>query len=266
VILTSGILALLSPAAVASGPDLPREAFVTPLPWLLPESSLQGIARARLSLQEPEPFGGEDPGRVERTRSSLLLEIAGGLGDRVEGSARVGAQVTGGREGSGGAVATDLRLRLGYAFLKQASHSGALAAWLQAKVPTAPDKGGAGSDETDIGAGLSAGLRGKRFAFFGHAGLELLGNPLRNGAQDDVAVYGTGLWWPVRKAWSLTVEAEGHAFSRFGNSGARLRIGGRLGGQDRNGRDPVAALVIWRGLNEDSALWGVDLLISAARF
>ena len=67
-------------------------------------------------------------------------------------------------------------------------------------------------------------MSGERIALFGHAGFELLGNPLRNGAQDDVASYGAGIWWPLRSRWSLTAEAEGRLFSRFGNSPGRVRI------------------------------------------
>jgi len=199
------------------------------------------------------------------------LEIAGGLGSQVEGSIRfalqetVGEDDTAGVEDSGGPVADDLDLRVGWAPRAARPAGAAMAAWLQVKLPTGPDKGGASTDETDAGVGVSMGTQAGRASLFAHGGLILLGNPLRNGAQDDVAGWGAGIVWPGDQAWSLTGELEGDAFSRFGNSAARLRLGARWGGLGGSTRPLSAGGVLWHGLTDDTATWGVELLATLAR-
>ncbi len=199
------------------------------------------------------------------------MEIAGGLGSRVEGSIRFGLQETVGEDDSagvedtGGPVADDLDLRIGWAPGDHGPGSSTLAGWLQVKLPTGPDKGGASTDETDVGAGVSIGAHAGRTALFAHGGLLLLGNPLRNGAQDDVAAWGAGLWWPRDAAWSLTGEVEGRAGSRFGNSDGRARIGTRWSAARRTGGTYSAGGILSHGLTGDSATWGVELLANLAR-
>lgn len=228
---------------------------------------MEWSARAGAALREPLPF--EEPGRrrPERTHTILEGEIAGGLGSRVEGSLRFGLQETGDAEGAGGSdgpVAGDVELRVGWSPGRSLPGPAALAGWLLVKLPTGPEDGGASTDETDAGAGVSIGRKTGPVDFFGHAALLLLGNPLRNAAQDDVAGWGAGLDWRTGERWALTGEAEGRAFSRFGNSDARLRLGGRwIFGEGRLGA-PRAGAVLWHGLTGDSATWGMEIVVSVA--
>lgn len=265
-LLAAGLATAGTPAAPAELSDA-RVWFASPLPWLLADRTVQWSARGSVALSEPQPFVDSSVvERIDRTRSSLLGEVAGGLGARVEGSVRFGATQTGGRDDSRGVVPSDTDIRIGYAILDPPGGSGALAAWLTAKAPTGPDKGGASTDEADLGFRVAAGARRGRAAIFASAGLELLGNPLRNGAQDDVAAWGCGLVWPVASRWSLTGEAEGRAFSRFGNTAARARLGLRWSGGAASRSPLQAGVVVFRGLDKDAAKWGAELLLSVTRF
>ncbi len=251
-----------SPSGGSAPESLPRAWFATPLPWLLAEGATEWVARAGASLGEPQPFDEGGGGRPERTRSVLSAEIASGLGSRVEGSIRFGAQQTGGGEDSDGVVADDVDLRIGWAPGAARPRAADLAAWLQVKIPTGPEKGGASTDETDVGAGASVGGHAGPASLFAHAGLILLGNPLRNGAQDDVAAWGAGVWWPGGARCSVTGEIEGRAGSRFGNSHARARAGLRWSGSRTHGGGISAGGALWHGLTGDAATWGFEIVAS----
>lgn len=248
--------------------DLPawRLLFDSPLPWLLPVGSVEGSSRPEVSLRSPQPFPPGDRGRIERTSILVPFAIAGALAERVEGSVRFGIARTGGIDDSGGGVPTDTRLRFGYAFPSGPTSLGALAAWLSAKLPTGPDRGGISTDESDIGLGLSAGRKAGPVVLIAHAGIELLGNPLRNGSQDDVATYGLGAGWQRTERLGLSAEISGRAFSRFDGSASSIALGVAWG-TGRHGRSTWSTGgSLLHGLNADSATWGFHLFLSAARF
>ena len=254
-------IAAVPPAAAAQapiswGPPV-QSPIVTPLPWLLPENAVESAFGLSVLFDEPPPFTQGAGTRPRVTRRTLFAEASAGLGDRVEGSARIGLQSVEGDLGEETAVPTDLALGIGYAFTGRFDSPRAFAARLSVKVPTAPDRSGAGTDEADVGFALSAGARARRAGLFGSLGLLLLGNPLRPGAQDDVATYGGGIWIHADRGWDLTAEIEGQAFSRFGNSGGTVRIGARTAPPRSAWRSLSWHAALMRALNEDAPRWGL---------
>lgn len=242
--------------------SMPAQApFVTALPWILPDGAIEASFFGSWSANEPLPFSEGTAPRPDLSRLGLLGEVARGLGGRVEASARLGAQSVSGDAGDESLVATDLWLGFGYSFTGGHDADGVLSARFSAKVPTAPDDGGAGTDEADLALDLSAGILRGRLGLFGSAGIALLGNPLRNGSQDDVADYGAGIWIHADGGWDLTGEIEGRAFSRFGNSAASVHVGFRTAPGPRPGGAASASWFVSfaRGLNEDAPLWGATL-------
>jgi len=233
--------------------------FATPLPWLLPEEASEILLEGAVTFDEAPPFGGGAAGRLDRSRGALACGIDAGLGDRVEGSIRFGLQETWNGEEPSGLSAADVRVGVGYALRGRFDSRRALTARLAAKAPTAPDRDGLGTDEADLGIALLAGTRSERSGLFGAVGLDLLGNPRRNGSQDDVATYGAGIWFRGREDWDLTLEAEGRAFSRFSNASAAARAGTRLIRRQRGGGRLAAYISVLRGLNADSPRWGFIL-------
>lgn len=253
------------PAASSSAIAPARSLFTAPLPWILPEGSFQATGAPSVSLRTPQPFH-ESGERTERTAVAVPVEVAGALSGNVEASLSFGAARTGGRDDSDGATPSDTALRVVYSFPAGPAWMDSLAAWLGAKAPTGPDRGGISTDETDLLAGASAGWTAGKLSFFGQGGLALLGNPLRNGSQDDVAVYGAGaVWQPGEGGWLLSGELEGRAFSRFGNSGARIHAGAAWRGAAQAAVLSVGG-VVFHALNDDAATWGARLFLSAARF
>jgi hypothetical protein len=257
VLFASGAGVAAAGAAVGSqGPPALQAPFATPLPWLLSENALEIAVEAGASFHEPVPFGG-GASRPDLERRDLTCAIAGGLGDRVEASARFGIQGVHGDAGDEGPVASDVRITVGYAIAGRYDSARSFTARLTAKAPTAPDRAGAGTDEADLGFTLAAGIRSGRLGAFGSAGVELLGNPLRNGAQDDVATYGAGAWIHAGGLWDLTGEIAGRAFSRFGNSVSSIRLGGRAVSRAMRGRVFAIHGAVDRGINENAPRWGV---------
>jgi hypothetical protein len=256
-------------AGAPPSPDslIPRAPFVTRLPWLIQRGSYELVAEGSVARKEPPPFHEGIRADPDRSRGEVVLDLSGGLGDRVEAAARIGIQNVQSDTDSEGAVPTDLEIAFAYAFAPRRKGGTALAGRFTAKVPTAPDSGTAGTDEADLGLALSIGRRGRRTGLFGAVGLELLGNPLGNGSQDDVATYGAGLWWSPQPRARLIAEAEGKAFSRFGNSPATARIGGSwLLFPAPSARALSAYAVLFRGLNRDAARWGFSIGFSVLKF
>ncbi len=267
------LLAIVAPGAshaeAPPSPDplIPRAAFVTRVPWLIERDSYQLDAEGSVAVDEPPPFHEGMPADPDRSRGEILLDLTGGLGDRVEAAARIGVRNVWGDSGTEGAVPTDLDVAFAYAFATPREGSTAVTGRFTAKVPTAPDRGTAGTDEADLGLVLSVGRRGASTGLFGAVGLELLGNPLGNGSQDDVATYGAGFWWGPRPRAGLIGEVEGKAFSRFGNSPATARIGGNwLLFAPTPARATSAYVVLFRGLNDHAARWGFSLGFSVQKF
>jgi hypothetical protein len=106
---------------------------------------------------------------------------------------------------------------------------------------------------------VGGGLRGPRGGAFGSAGVELLGNPLGNGSQDDVALYGAGAWVRAGAACDVTAEVEGRAASRFGNSSSTLRVGLRAAAPEA--RRPRASVhgSVARGLDDGAPRWSLSV-------
>lgn len=255
---------VLQPPAAIAAVDQERSLFVSPLPWLIPEGGLQAIVSPSVSLRTPQPFH-ERGERVERTAVGLPVELAGALAAGVEASLSFGAARTGGRDDSDGVTPSDLTLQVGYGFPSGPAWMDSLSTWLTAKAPTGPDEGGVSTDEADLALGASAGWTPGRLALFTHLGVELLGNPLRNGGQDDVARYGAGASWRAARDWTLSAEVEGRAFSRFGNSAARVHAGGAWRAEGEAAVLSVGA-VGFHGLNDDAATWGARVFLSVASF
>lgn len=254
-------------APPSSDPLIPRAPFVTRLPWLIQRGSHELVAEGSVAMDEPPPFHEGIRADPDRSRGEIVLDLSGGLGDRVEAAARIGVRNVWGDRGTEGAVPTDLDVAFAYAFAPQREGGTAVAGRFTAKVPTAPDRGTAGTDEADLGLALSVGRRGVSTGLFGAVGLELLGNPLGNGSQDDVATYGAGIWWSPRPRAGLVGEVEGRAFSRFGNSPATVRIGGSwLLFPAPPARAVSAYVVLFRGLNDDAARWGFSIGFSVLKF
>jgi hypothetical protein len=235
--------------------------FVTALPWILPDGTIEMAVFAAGNDEEPLPFSEGIAPRPHLSRRELLADAAVGLGGRVEASARLGVQSVTGDAGDEDLAASDLRIGFGYSFVKDPGSPNAFSARFSAKVPTAPDDAGAGTDEADLALDLSAGTLLGRVGLFGSAGIALLGNPLHNGSQDDVAAYGAGIWIHADAGWDLTGEIEGRAFSRFGNSAASAHVGFRTSPGPRTGGAAGASwfVSVARGLNEDAPLWGLTL-------
>lgn len=268
-VLISGMAAALcgAPSAASPAAEPPRSALVTEQPWLYPAGSWEAVVGFVRLDQRPSPFDDGAGASPQRDVAAAGLELAGSPAPRIEASIAAGALHTGGKGGTSGIVPADTRVSFGYAILGDGGAAAALAARFTAKVPTAPEDGAAGTDETDVGASLAAGLRGERWGLFGSAGLALLGNPLRNGSQDDVMTYGAGGWWRAGRALDLVLEAEGSAFSRFGNSPGRLRAGCRIGSGERGGRRALSAhAAAILGLGPDAASWGFSLGLSIRKF
>ncbi|HZE89977.1 MAG TPA: hypothetical protein VE404_10530 [Verrucomicrobiae bacterium] len=257
-LLASGIAApppLASPLAGAPG----RVSFplVTPQPWILGEGSTEFGAEGAWIDHERPPFSDASAGSLDRTRATMLALASRGLGPRVEGSLRFGLQGSYGNDAAGHPQPTDVRLDLGYALDGREDTGVASAFHLLAKVPTAPDRHGAGTDEADLGFSLTSGARTHGSGIYGSTGLLLLGNPLRNGAQDDVVTYGLGGWLGPEDSLSVTMELEGQAFSRFHNSSGYLHVGVRRAYRRGSGEGIAGSLSFSRGIDGDSSRWGI---------
>ena len=236
--------------------------FRTPLPWILAAADREITVEGDWVSHERVPFSIAGTS-IDRSRASLFIDASHGLGSRVEGSLRLGVQDSVGDD-AGGITATDLDLAIGYSLRGEPGRS--LSAFLTTKVPTAPEHHGAGTDETDVGFLLSAGSRGPRGGSFIAAGLALLGNPLRNGAQDDVARFGAGLWRDFTRGWSGTGEIEGRAFSRFNNDATALHLGLRKRFAARSGHHLSWHVAFVRGLNAESSRYGLSAGTTVASF
>jgi len=267
-----GALLLLASLAPAAPPALaaaepPRAALGTGQPWLYAEGAWEGTFHFGFAGDRPSPFGDSSISSTERDVAAGRFGIAGSPAARVEAALSFGALDTGGDGGTSGIVPADTRVSFGYAILETDGEGAGLAARFTAKVPTAPEDGDAGTDETDVGATLSGGMRGERWGWFASAGVELLGNPLRNGSQDDVMTYGAGGWWRAGAALDLLVEVEGSAFSRFGNSPGRLRAGCEFGASSSHGGRTLSGYAVGiLGLGPDAASSGFSLGLSIRKF
>ena len=243
-----------APAAAEAAPTppaVPRQApFITLLPWTLADGVTEISCSGLYAREEHAPFGGD-----RRSRAALLCDLSGGLGEKVEGWIQFGATDLIGTEEDEGIVPADLRLAFQVAVARGGDRSPAITASFVAKAPTAPDS--AGTDEADLGVRVTAGWMGRRSGFFVSAGVDLLGNPRRNGSQDDVAVYGLGIWREAGSRWRLSAEIEGSAFSRFDNSAAYLRIGALWQAHSSGAGGAAAHGTVARGLNADSAEWEI---------
>ena len=245
----------------------PRAALAAELPWLHPAGTWEADAGFRFLQSRPAPFDDSGGSRTERDVAGFDLRLAGSPAGRTEISLTAGVLDTGGAGGTEGFVASDTRVAFAVALAGGPGSRTAVAGRFTAKVPTAPEDGEAGTDESDLGFAVSGGWRGGRLGLFGSAGLDMLGNPLRNGSQDDVATYGAGGWWRASERFDLVAEVEGRAFSRFGNSAGRMLLGGeiRSGGHAR-GRGLSGFALLNRGLTGDAARWGFSLGLSIRKF
>ncbi|MBI3448043.1 MAG: hypothetical protein HY049_03860 [Acidobacteria bacterium] len=247
-----------SAAAPLSGaPNRVSFPFVTAQPWILGEGSTELGAEGSWIDHERSPFSDLSAGALDRTRVSMQALASRGLGDRVEASLRYGLQGSYGNDSAGHPQPTDVRVDLGYAHDGREDTGVASAFHFLAKVPTAPDRHGGGTDEADVGFSLTSGARTRGSGIFGSAGLLLLGNPLRHGSQDDVVTYGLGGWLGPEESLSVTTEIEGQIFSRFHNSSGYFHLGVRRAYRRASGEGIAGSLSFFRGFDGDSSRWGI---------
>jgi hypothetical protein len=260
-----GASATFSPVRAEPSPIPPLRVtapFATALPWILPEGGWEADARAEWIGHETTPFENLGAGPLDRSRALVLGGAARGLGDRVEASIGFGYQGSFGDRGSGHAQPTDARLAFAYAVDGGADTAIATTVRFLAKAPTAPDRNGSGTDEADMGFSITSGARTGHSGIFGSGGLLLLGNPLRHGSQDDVAIYGLAGWLGSERGIQATFEIEGQSFSRFHNDASFLHVGARRIYGRTSGRTLAGHLSILRGLNTDASRWGLSVGLS----
>jgi len=259
------LVALLAPADIAVGapptgaPIRTTPPFATAVPWILPVDAWEAGVTSGTVFDERAPFDNAGAGAIDRSRSVLLGDVAFGLDERVEGSISFSGQTSWGDESGNHPAPGDLRLGFGYALDGRGDTAVATTARFSVKVPTAPDRHGAGTDEADLGIDLTSGVRTARSGIFGSAGFALLGNPLENGSQDDIVSYALAGWTGREDVLQATAEIEGQALSRFGNSASYLHLGVRRVHRQPGGRALAGHAAISRGLSRDASLWGITL-------
>jgi hypothetical protein len=275
-ILLCAAAAVAMPGVEAGTHRTPRSGFDTHLPWLLSSGEMMGSLSASYFPDDPGPFGSYFGGEQERDRILYQIEWAGALSENVEVSLRGGAIRTSGgiggisgngTNGTGNPSASDLHLAFGTRLSGSPGSARALSARFTAKVPTAAEQGQAGTDESDLGVEFSWGARAARAGIFLAAGIELLGNPIRNGSQDDVANYGAGGWIKASKSLDFLGEIRGRAFSRFDNSGATVRLGGQWNfRREGGGLNPALFFLLTRGISGSTHSTGFSMGLSVRKF
>jgi hypothetical protein len=248
--------------AVTGPPGRVAAPLYTAVPWILPQGGMEIDSEAAYADHEVTPFRNLGLGPLDRSRELLMGGLAYGLDERTEGTLQFGWQESAGDDGSRHPQPTDLRLGLGYSLDGRGDAAVATAVRFAAKVPTAPDRHGSGTDEADLGFTVTSGVRTAHSGIYGSGGFTLLGNPLRHGSQDDILTLCMAGWSGSESHVQATWEVEGQTLSRFHNSSAYVHAGLRKIYRQPSGKGLAGYFSVARGLNPDSSRWGLVVGLS----
>ncbi len=171
-----------------------------------------------------------------------------------------------GFDGEGGG---DLRIRLKVVPYEFDSHR--LGFEFTTKLPNASQEDGLGTNETDFTGQVLLSSDWGRFKTHLNAGMAVLGDPSRNGNQDDFIVWGLGGQYALTDALTLMGEVEGsfaadHSTEGFvenvaesSEGGARARVRVALTGPIGDWRWGVSA---FKGVNSHTEDWGAQVGLS----
>lgn len=163
----------------------------------------------------------------------------------------------------------DLRIRLKVVPYEFDSHR--LGFEFTTKLPNTSQEDGLGTDETDFTAQVLLSSDWGRFRTHLNAGMAVLGDPSRNGNQNDFAVWGFGGQYALTDALTLMGEVEGsfaadkstkgfiENVAESSEGGARARVRVALTGPVGDWRWGVSA---FKGVNSHTEDWGAQVGLS----
>lgn len=116
--------------------------------------------------------------------------------------------------------------------ISETAHRPAIGSWFTTRLPNAGNESGLGKDMQDFASALTIGKTIQSVRVVGNIGMLMLGNPVRQAAQDDLLIYGLSVARAISPAGEIVGEFVGRAnFANIVTPGAEdrgvMRFGAR---------------------------------------
>ena len=213
---------------VALSPTLSMAEFQFPLKALSPRTAPLGEWHIRIGADynQGERLFFQDEDKDRKLYSLPTVNAAFGVSPNVElllsyPVLYLKQEAQSGKYGSG-----DLRICTVFNLLPEKDCFPESALKLEVKLPNADDVDEFGTDQTDVFIGGAFSKKLWKLDLLVNADLGIMGNPQSlETTQDDVLLYKIGTLYPVSENYSVGLELDGIALSRFGNDRQFIRVG-----------------------------------------